>query len=88
MANLKLDFQLPNSPIHIGSYVKVPVLIPNASKITIDDLDFVVREGAKGGKISLSRDRYYYVKVPEIMLLVGFEPGKYLLKLFKRSLAQ
>lgn len=80
-----VSLKIPKKALFVGSYVKVPVEIdPNAS-LKIDELDFLVPDGPRGGVVSLSRDKEFNQQRPDIMLLVGYEPGTYVLQALKKK---
>jgi M6 family metalloprotease-like protein len=68
-----------------GSYLKVPVLIDPNSGLCMDDLDFVIPAGAKGGFVSLSRDATFDPSNPDIMLLAGYRSGNYSLQAIEKT---
>jgi len=76
---------LSRTPLYLGSYLKVPVILDPGSGLTMDDLDFVVPAGGRGGTVSLSRDDDFDPAHPDIMLLAGYEPGDYELQAVERS---
>jgi M6 family metalloprotease-like protein len=75
----------PSAELFIGSYVKVRVVIDPASQLTINNLDFKIPEGPKGGIVSLSRDADFNPDEPDIMLCAGYEPGTYILQALKKG---
>jgi M6 family metalloprotease-like protein len=75
----------PTEPLFVGSYAKIHVNIQASSGVTMDDLDFVVPAGPKGGLISLSRDTSFDPQNPVIMLLGGHELGTYHLQAIEKS---
>ena len=75
----------PTEPLFVGSYAKIHVNIQASSGLTMDDLDFVVPAGPKGGLISLSRDTSFDPQNPVIMLLGGHELGTYHLQAIEKS---
>lgn len=77
--------QTPTEPLFVGSYIKVPVIIDRRTGLTINDLDFNIPAGSKGGLISLSHDKKFDPANPDIMLLAGYEPGVYQLQAIQRS---
>ncbi len=76
---------LTQTPLYLGSYVKVPVQMAPSSGLTLDDLEFVVPAGARGGTVSLSRDDEFDPAHPDIMLLAGYEPGTYQLQAVEKA---
>ena len=66
--------------LFVGSYERVRVLIDPSTGIVFDDLKFEVPDGPKAGRVSLSRERKFNPKRPSILLLAGYEPGKYVLQ--------
>ncbi|MFQ5528087.1 MAG: CARDB domain-containing protein [Thermoanaerobaculia bacterium] len=75
----------PAEALFVSSWAKVPVRIDPASGLTLDDLQFVIPAGKKGGEVSLSKDRDFDPANPDIMLLAGHEPGSYRLQAFDAS---
>ena len=75
----------PTESLFVGSYAKIPVTIPANSGLTMDDLDFVVPAGPKGGQISLSHDESFDPQNPDVMLLAGYELGTYQLQAIEKS---
>jgi M6 family metalloprotease-like protein len=71
-----------DSELFVGSYAKVNIKL---SGITMDDLDFILPDGARAGVISLCRDHEFDPSQPDAMLCVGYEPGFYTLQLVERS---
>jgi len=76
--------KVPREPLFVGAYSKIPVRI-GISGLSIDDLDFSVPEGPRGGLVSLSRDHSFNPKEPDVMLLAGYEPGSYRLQVLKKG---
>lgn len=79
-----ITLHVPTSPMFVDSYAYVPVEI-NGEGLTIDDLDFVVVDGAVAGSISLSKDVTFDPNNPSIMLLGGYKPGVYTLNALKKG---
>ncbi|MDY7224819.1 CARDB domain-containing protein [Hyalangium rubrum] len=77
--------RLSKRPLFVGSYLKVPVRIDPKSGLLMEDLDFIVREGPPGGRVSVSQERQTQEKAPSIMLLVGYRPGDYALQALKKG---
>jgi M6 family metalloprotease-like protein len=84
-AHSRVVLRTPTRPQFPGSFYRVPVIIPQQLGLTIDDLDFRVPAGLKGGAVSLSRDALFNPKRPEVMLLLGYKPGKYRLQALKKG---
>jgi hypothetical protein len=76
--------KVPEEPLFVGAYSKIPVRIAG-SGLSINDLDFIVPEGPKGGLVSLSRDHSFKPEEPDVMLLAGYEPGIYHLQALKKG---
>ncbi len=74
-----VGFTVPGKPLFVGSYAKIPVEITPAL-FTIDEFDFFVQEGPKGGAVSISKDEDFDPLNPDIMLLAGYQPGTYKLQ--------
>jgi len=74
----KVKVALPKGPLFVGSFHRVPLRL--GPGVMWDDLTFVVPDGPKGGLVSPSHDRTFDQKRPHFMLLVGFEPGTYVLE--------
>ena len=77
----------PKASLFVGEYFKVGVAINPKSGLTMDDLEFKIPAGFTGGDISLSRDRTFDPKRPDVMLLAGYKPGTYTLQAFKKGTA-
>jgi M6 family metalloprotease-like protein len=58
----------------VGSYHRIRVTLQN---VKLEDVNFIVPEGPKAGIISPSRDSTFDAELAEIMLCVGYEPGRY-----------
>ena len=84
---LKVALRMPKTPLFVGEYARIGVEVTSNFGATIDDLDFKIPEGLPGGELSLSRDRTFDPKNPDIMLISGFKPGTYLLQAFKKGTA-
>ncbi len=80
----KVSLTIPSIPMFVGSYVKVPVNV-YAAGLTMEDFEFVIPAGARGGEISLSHDKHYDFTNPDIMLLAGYEPGTYKIQVKEKS---
>jgi M6 family metalloprotease-like protein len=72
--------KVPSRRMFVGAYAPIPVEIDPASGIVFDDLDFQVSDGPKAARVSPSRDRSFNPEKPKILLLAGWEPGKWLLE--------
>jgi M6 family metalloprotease-like protein len=68
---------LPKGPLFVGSFHRVPVKLGKG--VSFDDLEFIIPAGPPGGLVSPSRDVTFDPRHPHFMLLVGFEPGTYVL---------
>jgi M6 family metalloprotease-like protein len=79
-----VTLEMPERPMYIGSYARVPVRIAPGLDLDIDDLAFRVRQGPKGGVVSPSRDATFDSKHPDIMLIAGSRPGEYSLDVLAR----
>ncbi|PFI78827.1 CARDB domain-containing protein [Bacillus cereus] len=79
-----VGLKIPKNPLFVGSYVEIPVIINPKSKIRLEDLDFDI-PSREGGTVSLSRDKFFNSKTPSIMLCVGYNPGKYVLRVLKKG---
>ncbi len=64
---------LPTEPIFAGTYLNVNVEIDPPGSIPFDDLTFEMKPEA--GRVSYSRDDSFDPSNPQIMLLLGDEPG-------------
>ena len=78
MATVKLS--VPRGPLFVGSWVRVRVQMEPRTKFKWDDLRFEIPDGPKAGLISVSRERGANPERPEVMLLAGWEPGKWLIQ--------
>ncbi len=79
---------VPKRPFFVGSYAFLRVDIDPASGIVFDDLAFSVPDGRRAGKISPSRDVRFNEKRPTITLLVGYEPGDWVILVTQISTGQ
>jgi hypothetical protein len=66
-------FRLPEAPLFVGQYVRVPVEIGAA--LSLEKIQFDIPDGRHAGMISLSRDATFDPTNPEIMLIAGTRPG-------------
>lgn len=73
----KVLLSIPRAPLFVGSYQRIPVRLAG---VTLDNVRFVVPEGAKAAVISPSRDATFDLKKPQIMLCVGYKPGTYIIE--------
>jgi M6 family metalloprotease-like protein len=73
---------IPRGEMFVGSFHRLAVKVP--AKLSFDDLVFVIPDGPKAGLVSPSRDRLFAPRKPHIMLLVGYEPGTYVLRVLHR----
>lgn len=78
-------FQVPDKPIFVGSYLKVPVRIDPKLGLTLSEMDFTVLGGLRGGAVSPSTDIEFTPERPDLMLLGGYKPGDYVLRAFKKG---
>ena len=82
-AGLTLD--VPEEPMIVGGYEKVPVQIPSSMGLGMDDIQFVIPAGPAAGEVSLSKDKGSAVGEQDIMLLAGYKPGVYELHALRKS---
>ncbi|RKG81053.1 hypothetical protein D7W82_28505 [Corallococcus sp. CA049B] len=75
-----VDLKISKKKLFVGSYLRVPVRINPKTGLQMENLDFTVREGPPGGQVSVSQEGNAQDVAPSIMLLVGFQPGKYVLQ--------
>lgn len=92
MADQLVTLDVPDSPMFVGSFVKVPVTIEPGSGLAIEDLDFAVgpaRAGRSAGgcTVSVSRDSDFDPERPDVMLLAGYLPGNYRLSVRRQGTA-
>jgi M6 family metalloprotease-like protein len=73
----KVTFSISKAALFVGSYHRIPVRL---NGVVIEDVNFVVPDGAKAAMISPSRDKTFNPKRPHIMLCVGYEPGTYIIE--------
>ena len=78
----KVSVTIPKGELFVGSFHRLAVKVP--AKMSFDDLVFVIPDGPKAGLVSPSRDRLFTPRKPHIMLLVGYEPGTYVLRVLHR----
>lgn len=78
----RVTVSFPRGELFVGSFHRLMVKHP--STVPLDDLVFVIPEGPKAGLVSPSRDHVFSPKKPHIMLLVGYEPGTYVLRVLHR----
>lgn len=81
----QVALRVPRGALFVGSYVKVPVKIDPTSGLTMKDLDFMVAGGTKGGTISRSQEDGASGSEPDVTLLVGYEPGEYVLRAVEKN---
>lgn len=72
-----ISLRVPKPRLFVGSYKSIRVKIDPSSGLVFDDLDFKVVDGPRAGRISLSRGPKFNPAKPDVMLLVGFEPGEW-----------
>jgi M6 family metalloprotease-like protein len=82
---MEVELDLPKKELFIGSYTKVNVIIDPASGRPIEDLDFILPDGPQAGFVSLSRDGNFNPDKPDVMLCVGFMPGRYILQAWSKQ---
>lgn len=70
-----LTLEVPEQPMIVGGYQKVPVNIPSHLGLEMEDIRFVVPAGPAAGEVSLSSDRGTPPGEMDIMLLAGHKPG-------------
>ncbi|EWZ34056.1 uncharacterized protein FOBCDRAFT_277547 [Fusarium oxysporum Fo47] len=68
--------------LFVGAYEKAYLSLAG---VTMDDLTFRIPEGGKAGVVSECRDAEFDPKNPDIMVCVGYEPGKYQLEVVHRA---
>jgi M6 family metalloprotease-like protein len=90
MADQLVTLEAPESPMFVGSFTKVPVVIEPRTGLVIDDLEFAVspaRTGRSAGgcAVSLSRDSEFDSEHPDVMLLAGYLPGDYRLSVRQKA---
>lgn len=89
MTDRRVSVAVPDVPLFVGAFARVPITIDPHSGLAIDDLDFRVRgrrtRSAGGCGISLSRERDDDLAHPSVMLLAGHQPGSYVLEVLDRS---
>ena len=73
----KVTFSISKAALFVGSYHRIPVRL---NGVVIEDVNFIVPDGAKAAMISPSRDTTFNPKRPHIMLCVGYEPGTYIIE--------
>jgi M6 family metalloprotease-like protein len=66
----------------VGSYTKVFLKLRG---ITIDELEFRLPDGPEAGTVSLCRDAEFDPAMPDVMLCLGYKPGKYLFQVVNRA---
>jgi M6 family metalloprotease-like protein len=81
----EVELKLPHLRLFLGSYVKVQVVIDPSSGRPLEDLVFIIPAGPQAGIISLSRDADFNPERPDIMLCVGYKPGRYVLQAISRQ---
>src|SRR5687768_8864025 len=73
----QVDFSIPKVALFVGSYHRIPLRLHG---VLMDDIKFVVPDGAKAAIISPSRDATFKSERPHIMLCVGYEPSTYIIE--------
>lgn len=76
---------LPDTAMFVGSWHYAPIQIDTASGLTLDDLEFMVDGGLKGGLVSPSLDSSFDPEKPQVLFGAGFQPGDYTLKIVKKG---
>jgi len=79
-----VELVLADRVLFVGSFHPVEVKIDPASGLTMDDLAFEIPAGPLAGEISLSRERDN-TDPRQVMLLVGPRPGKYDLRVLRKT---
>ena len=74
-----VQMRIPNEPLYIGSYLRIPYRIDPHSGIKPRDLVFSVLEGEMGGVISDSIEAGGKDSSLFVMLIAGYRPGVYTL---------
>jgi M6 family metalloprotease-like protein len=82
MSCLPIKLSISNNKPFIGSFERIKVEIGNEGP-SLDDLHFSISDGEAGGQISFARDD---LSTPdEVMLLVGYRPGKYKIEVSNKA---
>jgi hypothetical protein len=76
-AKAGVTFSIPKAKLFVGSYHRIPIRF---NGVVIEDVNFIIPDGAKAAVISPSRDMTFNPKRPHIMLCVGYEPGTYIIE--------
>jgi len=79
-----VQVKMTNKSPFIGTFERL-VLNFGTTGLGIDDIDFRFSKGEASGRISLSRDNESAAN--EIMLLLGYEPGKHKLEIIQKGTA-
>jgi M6 family metalloprotease-like protein len=74
---------MPREPLYVGSYARIPVRLERGS--SFDSLAFRVDGGPAGGTVSESRDETFSLKRPDIVLIAGHLPGRYVLEAVRKA---
>jgi len=77
-----VELDLSSRPYFVGAYEEIKV---RTQGIGLDDLEFVITEGAPGGYVSPCRDAEFDPANPSIMLCFGYKPGVYHIEAHKKS---
>jgi M6 family metalloprotease-like protein len=93
MTRRRVSIEALPSPLFVGSYAKIPVVISPRSNLTMADLEFAVKPRRAGRtvggcQVSLSRDGDFDPERPDVMLLAGYKPGDYQLSVVERATGQ
>lgn len=76
----RVSLKMPAGDLFVGSYHRIRVMLPASGSPKFDQLAFEIPDGPKAGLVSPSRDAKFDPAKPHIMLLVGYAPGKYELR--------
>ena len=77
MSDFPIKLIISNKRPFIGSFERIQVVIEREG-LRLDDLKFTISDGEAGGQISFARDELS--AKDEVMLLVGYRPGKYMIE--------
>lgn len=72
----------PREPLFVGSWHRLPVALHG---LKLDQVEFVVVEGARGGFVSPSLDETFDPEQPTVLFAAGWEPGIYRLEMRRRD---
>lgn len=79
---VKVELIMPEENLFVGSYHRIIIRFAADTTLKFDDLHFEIPDGLKGGSISPSKDELFD-EVPNVMLLVGYQPGMYALNVIE-----